>query len=861
MWLIDIFSLYLYVLKYLVVAVSVIILVSGVDDLFIDVAYWVRHLWRSLKVYDRHKRFNSLSLHQLDEKPLAIMVPAWQEHGVIGKMAELAAITLDYENYHIFVGTYPNDPITQGEVDAVQARFPNVHKVVCARPGPTSKADCLNNVLDAILQFEQRAGVKFEGFILHDSEDILSKSELRVFNYLVGRKDLIQVPVYPMPRKWHEFTGGHYLDEFAEMHGKDVVVREALAGQVPSAGVGTCFSRRAIEVLISEGNGIAFDVQSLTEDYDIGFRLKAHGMTEIFARMPVDAPDDTGVSPVRRLGRSLREASTVVVREYFPGTFSTAVRQKSRWIIGIVYQGYRTHRWTDSSVMNYFLWRDRKGAITNFVSFIAMLLALQLILIGIYGVIVPDGYKFLSIFEGDSLLTWLLLVNLCLMSNRVVQRIIFVTSYYGLIEGFLSVPRLLWGNIINFMANWRAVRQVLATGDSRRVAWDKTSHEFPSLGESGRAREPLGQILVEQDAILQDQLTAALENAVRGLRLGSQLVHQGSITTRQLAKALARQGHARWEPMDGLAVAPALIEQIPGQIALRYAVLPLREEGPLLVLASESNMDPVSLAAISRKLSRPVRYVIVPKGQVVVGLRHWYARHPTTSERALLDKVVATGLLTKAEADAIWLDYVSVQLLLGEILQSLGRIDAAALSAVLLRHERSGLSMGEFLIQEGVITRAVRDEVLQVQEQHQVSISTLLQRAGKASQAQADLQGAVLLRQERSGLSMGEFLIQQGVITQEVLDEVLRLQERHQGSISTLRQLAGKASEAQAVLQKVYASGLSHGKFLLKERVINQAMLDEVLQLEEQDQGSMLTMLQRAGKASRPQAYLQKVCV
>ncbi|MDB5928707.1 MAG: nfrB, partial [Polaromonas sp.] len=266
MWLIDAFSLYLYGLKYVALVLAVIIFVSSVDDLFIDLVYWSRRIWRGLTVYGRHRPLESSALYEIDEKPLAVMVPAWQEFGVIGKMAELAATTLDYENYHIFVGTYPNDALTQGEVDEVQARFPNVHKVVCARPGPTSKADCLNNVLDAILQFEQRAGLKFEGFILHDSEDVLSKSELRVFNYLVGRKDLIQVPVYPLPRKWHEFTGGHYLDEFAEMHGKDVVVREALAGQVPSAGVGTCFSRRAVEVLIKEGNGVAFDVQSLTED-------------------------------------------------------------------------------------------------------------------------------------------------------------------------------------------------------------------------------------------------------------------------------------------------------------------------------------------------------------------------------------------------------------------------------------------------------------------------------------------------------------------------------------------------------------------------------------------------------------------
>lgn len=737
MWLIDIFSFYLYFLKGVALTLAVIILVSGLDDLFIDAAYWVRRLWRAVTVYSRHAPFGVHILHQLDEKPLAIMVPAWQEHGVIGNMAELAASTLDYENYHIFVGTYPNDLQTQLEVEQVQARFPNVHKVVCARPGPTSKADCLNNVLDAIFQFERRAGLKFEGFILHDSEDVISKSELRVFNLLVSRKDLIQVPVYPFPRKWHEFTGGHYVDEFAEMHGKDVVVREALAGQVPSAGVGTCFSRRAVEVLLKEGNGIAFDVQSLTEDYDIGFRLKAHGLSEIFARIPADAPADKPL--MRHAGRSLREASTVAVREYFPDTFSTAVRQKSRWIIGIVYQGFRTHRWTGSPVMNYFLWRDRKGVITNFTSFLAMLLALQLILTWAYGALAPDSYKFLSIFEGDALLMGLLLVNLALMGNRMLQRVFFVSRYYGVVEGLLSIPRLLWGNLINFMANWRAVRQVLATGDSRRVAWDKTSHEFPSLGSQSRARRPLGEILVAQGAISQDQLTASLQSLVRGLRLGSQLVHQGLISTEQLAEALAEQGHVRWEPVDAFALAPTLLARLPANIALHYAVLPLREEGQTLVLGSEFHVDPVSLAAIGRKLACAVRYVIVPKGQVVVGLRHWYARHRTTSGRALLDKVIATGCLSPQEAEPIWQEYVSLQLLMGEILQSLGRVDAAALSAVLLRHERSGVSLGRFLVKEGVVTQAVLDEVLQLQQQHQVSMLTLLQRAGKQPLTDADV--------------------------------------------------------------------------------------------------------------------------
>lgn len=432
-WLLDVFATWLYGLKVIAITLAVIMFISGLDDFFIDVVYWVRRIKRKLSVYRRYPRMSYRELYKPDEKPLAIMVPAWNETGVIGNMAELAATTLDYENYHIFVGTYPNDPDTQRDVDEVCARFPNVHKVVCARPGPTSKADCLNNVLDAITQFERSANFAFAGFILHDAEDVISPMELRLFNYLVERKDLIQIPVYPFEREWTHFTSMTYIDEFSELHGKDVPVREALAGQVPSAGVGTCFSRRAVTALLADGDGIAFDVQSLTEDYDIGFRLKEKGMTEIFVRFPV--VDEAKEREQRKFLQHARTSNMICVREYFPDTFSTAVRQKSRWIIGIVFQGFKTHKWTSSLTLNYFLWRDRKGAISNFVSFLAMLVMIQLLLLLAYESLWPDAWHFLSIFSGSAWLMTLLWLNFGLMINRIVQRVIFVTGYYGLTQG------------------------------------------------------------------------------------------------------------------------------------------------------------------------------------------------------------------------------------------------------------------------------------------------------------------------------------------------------------------------------------------------------------------------------------------
>ena len=726
MYFVDILSSYLFVLKFLAIVIAIVISISSIDDLIIDLAYWIRRFIRAVTVYRRHPKMQYSQLLSIEEKPLAIMVPAWQETGVIGKMAELAAVTLDYENYHIFVGTYPNDPETQLDVDKVCAVFPNVHKVVCARPGPTSKADCLNNDLDAILQFELLAKLEFSGFILHDSEDVVSPLELRLYNYLLPKNDLIQIPVYPFEREWYNFTCMHYLDEFAELHGKDVVVREALAGQVPSAGVGTCFSRRAVLALLEDGDGIAFDAQSLTEDYDIGFRLKAKGLKEIFVRFPVILDDSEDVRKKLLIGQSIRESNVICVREYFPDTLATAIRQKSRWITGIVFQGYKTHRWTKNPILNYFLWRDRKGAVTNFISFIATVILLQLILLWLYQNLWPGAYHFLSIFESSEWLVGFLWLNFFLMMNRIIQRIFFVSTYYGLAQGLLSIPRLLWGNYINFMANLKAVKQVLAHGDVRRIAWDKTTHDFPIIGIENKERKKIGQILIDQGVITHEQLKSVLGHKQTGMRLGSALVHSGILSSAELADALAIQAGVNAESIDTYAISGDLIRSIPASIAQHYAILPIRKEEGALVVASETAIDPISLAAISRKVHSKIRYVIAPKGQVTVGLRKWYVKTTSDEPRKVLDDAVSAGKVNPDHAREIWDFYVARQIMLAEILVSLGHINEAALRALLLQHSVTNLYLGDFLVDKNVITRQTLDKALELQRHLQPDMNELI---------------------------------------------------------------------------------------------------------------------------------------
>src|SRR6478609_5396661 len=120
------------------------ILASSLDDLFIDVWYWCRRAarWWTL---ERTGRLRPLGLEQLQERaeqPIAIMVPAWQEHDVIASMVENMVAVLDYRQYVVFIGTYVNDRATIDEVERVRRRYRQVRRVEVPHPGPTCKADC-----------------------------------------------------------------------------------------------------------------------------------------------------------------------------------------------------------------------------------------------------------------------------------------------------------------------------------------------------------------------------------------------------------------------------------------------------------------------------------------------------------------------------------------------------------------------------------------------------------------------------------------------------------------------------------------------------------------------------------------------
>jgi len=143
----------------------------GVDDLLLDLAAHFRTALRRLTIYSRHRRATCSQLSCPPERPVAILIPAWQESAVIGRMLQHLRSVLAYCRYRVFLGYYPNDPATARAARVIDPDRAWLELVALDSPGPTSKAHCLNGIWDGIRAYERRAGIRFEMFVLHDAED------------------------------------------------------------------------------------------------------------------------------------------------------------------------------------------------------------------------------------------------------------------------------------------------------------------------------------------------------------------------------------------------------------------------------------------------------------------------------------------------------------------------------------------------------------------------------------------------------------------------------------------------------------------------------------------------------------------
>lgn len=431
-------------------------LVGLADELVMDL------VWAWLRLRGRAR---TLRINRADHRegplggPAALFIPAWQEDQVLAKTIAHALSVWPQRELRVYAGCYRNDEPTAEAIAAGAGGDPRVRLVVVDRDGPTTKADCLNWLYAAMQLDEQRSGIPFRMVLQHDAEDMVDPAALSLLDAAMERADFVQLPVLPQPQPASPFVGSHYCEEFAEAHGKSMVVRSELGVGLPAAGVGCAFSRSLLgAIALRMPGGTPFATDSLTEDYELGLKIKAVGAISCFLRARGE------------------DGKLVATRACFPPTLSAAVRQKARWIHGIALQGWDRLGWSGGWAEFWMRLRDRRGPLSALVLFSGYLLV---ILAGLLSVARLLGFA--RPWEPGTLLDVILWANLASFVWRTTMRFAFTAREYGCVQGFCAVLRVPSANIIAIMAGRRALAAYMASLVGARPRWEKTVHHTHAI--------------------------------------------------------------------------------------------------------------------------------------------------------------------------------------------------------------------------------------------------------------------------------------------------------------------------------------------------------------------------------------------
>ena len=541
------------------------VLLNGIDDLVIDIAGLFSYIRRMFST-DPADRIPTEE--ELDAAPpllMAVFVAVWKEHKVIQRMIDNNVTKLKYARFEFFVGAYPNDTLTIAAVKEAMNRYPNVHLSLSPHDGPTSKADNLNWIYQRMLLHEQEHHVRFDMILTHDAEDLMDPDALRWINYYAQWNDMVQIPVLALATPLKNLAHGVYCDEFAEFQFKDMPARQLLGGFIPSNGVGTGFSRRALEMLAANYSNRIFEPACMTEDYENGFRIRRLGLPQRF--IPIH----------------FRHGRPIATREYFPLSFKMAVRQRTRWIMGITLQSWEYHPASETFRHFYWFWRDRKAVAGNLITPLANVLF-------VFGL---STWTWSSINHHEWLLArdlsrfhTIYMIGLSIQAFQTTIRAACSARIYGW-RFACGVPlRVVVANAINCVATTRAI-WVYANARLRGLPlrWVKTEHAYPNRIALMTERKRLRDILTGSRWITHVLLETALASRPPGQRLGEHLVALGLITERDLYAALSLQNGLPLGKPQPEAVSVPITRSFPALVARRLRVLPFRIAGGELYVA------------------------------------------------------------------------------------------------------------------------------------------------------------------------------------------------------------------------------------------------------------------------------------
>ena len=137
----------------------------------------------------------------------------------------------------------------------------------------------------------------------------------------------------------------------------------------------------------------------------------------------------------------------------------------------------------------------------------------------------------------------------------------------------------------------------------------------------------LGEILVQQKLLTEDQLGAALQDQKRtGRKLGRVFVENGFVTEEQISGALAKQLNIPYINLKFYNTHPDIVRQLPETQARRFRALALEDRRGTLLIGISDPTDLFAYDEIARLVKKPIEFAVVNETEVLATIDRIYRR-------------------------------------------------------------------------------------------------------------------------------------------------------------------------------------------------------------------------------------------
>jgi len=137
----------------------------------------------------------------------------------------------------------------------------------------------------------------------------------------------------------------------------------------------------------------------------------------------------------------------------------------------------------------------------------------------------------------------------------------------------------------------------------------------------------LGDLLIQQNLLTQDQLKLALEEQkLTGRKLGRIFVESGYVSEEQISQALARQLRIPFIDLKVVNVKPELTRLLPEAQARRFRAIALEDQGGVLQVGLVDPTDLLAYDEIVRLVRRDITLAVVTESQLLNTIDRIYRR-------------------------------------------------------------------------------------------------------------------------------------------------------------------------------------------------------------------------------------------